>query len=89
MNWQVFPINEIEFDCEFESDPQTCDSVPIFESILTLISLTDLAPFPGSTLIPVSVELETEPPILDSHISLMGNECDFNSFIWNQLLNQN
>ena len=41
-----FSFNEIEFDYECEPDPQPCDSVPIFESMLTLISLTNLDSFP-------------------------------------------
>ena len=34
-----FHFNEIEVDYECEPDPQFCDSVPIFESILTLVYL--------------------------------------------------
>jgi len=41
-----FHFNEIDLDYECEPDPQPCDSVPIFESMLTLISLTDLDSFP-------------------------------------------
>ena len=75
-----FSFNEIELDFECEPVSQPCDSVPIFESMLTLISLTDLDPFPEPTLILVSMDFETEPPILDSHISLMGNECELQFF---------
>jgi len=31
---------------------------------------------PKSTLIPIPVELEHEPTILDSHIPLLENECE-------------
>jgi len=31
-------------------------------------------------LIPVSIDLETEPPILNSHIPLIGKECEFYFF---------
>ena len=48
--------------------------------MLTLISLTDLDSFLELTLIPVSIDLETEPPILDSHILLVGKECEFHIF---------
>ena len=78
--WQFFIFNEIELDYECESNLQPCDSFPISESMLTLISLTDLDSFPEPTLIPVSIDLETEPPILDSHIPLMGKECEFYFF---------
>jgi len=75
-----FHFNDIELDYECEPDPQPCDSVPIFESILSLISLTDLDSFPEPTLIFISIDLETEPPILDSHILLMRKECEFHFF---------
>jgi len=44
--------------------------------MLTLISLTDLDPFPEPTFVPISIDL----PILDSHISLMRNECELQFF---------
>ena len=81
-------FNEIELEYECEPDPQPYDPVPIFESMLTPISLTDLDSFSEPTLIPVSIDLETEPPILDSHIPLMEREVNFNFLIWSQLLNQ-
>ena len=42
---------------------------------------------PTSILIPTNLEIE--PPIFDNYIPLMGEECDLNSLIWTQLLNQN
>ena len=75
-----FSFNEIELDYECEPDLQPCDSVLIFKSMLTPISLTDLDSFPEPTLIPIFINLETEPLILDSHISLMGKEFEFHFF---------
>ena len=47
-----------------------------FESMLTPVFLADLDPIPKPTLIPIPIELEHKPPILDSHILLLGNECE-------------
>ena len=44
--------------------------------MLTPVSLPDLNPIPEPTLIPIPVEFEHEPLILDSHIPLLGNECE-------------
>ena len=38
--------------------------------------LTKLDPCPEPILIPVSIDFEIEPPLLDSYISLMGTECE-------------
>ena len=57
--------------------------------MLTPVSLPNLDPFLELILIPVLVDLEIESPILDSHIPLMGNECELNSLICNQLLKKN
>jgi len=67
-----FHFNEIELkhECEYDPDPQLCDSIPIFESMLTRVSLPKLDPVPEPTLIPVSIDFEIEPPLLDSHISI-------------------
>ena len=48
-----FNFNEIELDCECEPDPQLCDLISNFESMLTPVSLPNLDPKP--TLIPVPV----------------------------------
>ena len=48
--------------------------------MLTPTSLPKLDPLPEPTLIPVSIDLETEPLLLDSHISLMGIECEIKCF---------
>ena len=61
---------------ECDPDPQLCDTIPIFESILTLVLLLKLDPFFEPTLISVSIDFKIEQSLLDSHISLMGKECD-------------
>ena len=54
--------------------------VPNFESYLTLASLPDMDPFSEPILIPVFIDLEHEPPILERHIPLRGKECEFQLF---------
>ena len=66
---------KLDYECEF--DPQLCDSVPIFESMLTPVFLPNLDQFLEPTFIFVSIDLEIESPILDSHIPLMGKECEY------------
>ena len=73
-----FLFNEIELECD--PDPQPCDSVFIFESILTPVSLPNLDQFLEPTFILVSINLEIEPSIYDSHITLMEKECEFYFF---------
>ena len=75
-----FYFNEIELDCECDTDPKFCDSISIFESMLTSVSLPMLDLFSEPTLIHVSIDFEIEPPLLDSHISLMGKECEIKFF---------
>ena len=53
---------------------------------MTLIFSTDLDSFLEPKLIPVSIDLETEPPYLDSHILLMGKECEFYFFDLNSTI---
>ena len=72
-----FYFNEIELDCECEPNPQLCDSVPMFESMLTPVFLPNLDQIPEPTFIPVPINLKIEAPILDSHIPLMGKECKY------------
>ena len=84
-----FHFNEIELEYECEPDPPLCDSIPIFESMLTPVSLPKLDPLLEPTLIPVSMDFEIEPFLLDSHISLMEIDVKLNFLIWTQLLNLN
>jgi len=65
---------------ELEPDLQFCNSVPNFESMLTLVSILDLDHISEPTLIPVSINLEHEQPILKSHIPLMEKECEIQFF---------
>jgi len=71
-----FHFNEIELENECDPDLQFYDSALNIESILTPLSLSDLVHNLEPILIPVHINLEYEPLILESHISLMGNECE-------------
>ena len=57
--------------------------------MLIPVSLRNLDQFSETTFIPIPIDLEIESPNLDSHIPLMEKECEFQSLIWTQLLNQN
>ena len=57
--------------------------------MLTPVSLPKLDPFPEPTLIHVSIDFEIEPPLLDSHNSLMGKECKIKFFDLDSTMNQN
>jgi len=48
--------------------------------MLTPASLPKLDPLPEPTLIPISMDFEIEPLLVDSHISLMGKECKIKFF---------
>jgi len=48
--------------------------------MLTPTSLPKLDPLPEPTLIPVSINFEIEPLLMDSHISLMRIECEIKFF---------
>ena len=74
-----FHFNKIEFEYECKPDLQLCDSISIFESILTLASLPKLDPLLEPPLIPVSMNFEIKL-LLDSHISLMAIECEIKLF---------
>jgi len=53
-----FHFNEIELDYECEPDPQPCDSVPIFESMLTPVFLSNLNQIPEPIFIPLPINLQ-------------------------------
>ena len=72
-----FHFNKIELDHKCELDPQLYDSVSIFESMLTPVFLPNLDQFFEPTFFHVPINLEMESPILDSHIPLMGKECEY------------
>jgi len=71
-----FHFNEIELEDEYDTTSQCCDSVSLFEPMLTLVSLPDLDPILKPTLIPIPIELEHESLILDNHIPWLKNECE-------------
>ena len=48
--------------------------------MLTPVFLPKLDPFPKPTLIRVSIDFKIEPPLLDSHISLMEKEYEIKFF---------
>jgi len=72
-----FHFKKIEFDYECDLDPQLCDSVLIYKSMLALVSIPNLDTFPEPTFIPVPIDFKVELPILVSHVSLMEKECEF------------
>ena len=71
-------FNEIEHECD--PDPWLCDSILISKSMLILVFLPKLDLFSEPTLILVSIDFEIEPPLLDSHVLLMGKECEIKFF---------
>ena len=48
--------------------------------MLTLVFLPNLDQFSEPIFISVPIDLEIKSPILDSHIPLMGKECEFQFF---------
>jgi len=70
---------EIELNQECDPDSQICHPVQIPDSILTPVLLPNLSNILESVLILISVILELESPILESHIPLWGNECGLES----------
>jgi len=73
-------FKKIELDCECEPDSPLYDSILIFESILAVISLANLDPIPEPIFIPTSIDIEYEPPILDTRLPLMDHECELQFF---------
>ena len=58
---------EIEFENEYDHEPQLSDSILLPDSIMTPVSSPDFNFFPQLTLDPVSVHNEIESPIFDDH----------------------
>ena len=81
-----YHFNEIELEEECDPDPYFCDPIPNFESMMTHVSLPNLDPFSELTLIPVLIDFEIEPPILESHIPLMGRQFEFQLFNFDSIL---
>jgi len=71
-----FHFKDIELEHECDPNPQLCDSIPNFDSVLTPVSLLDLDHILEPTLIPVPINLDYESLILKSHILLMRKECE-------------
>jgi len=83
-----FSFNEIELECECNPDPQPCDSISIFDFMLTPISFPNLDQFLEPIFILVSIDLEIESPILNSHIPLLGRECESQFFDLDLIIEQ-
>jgi len=75
-----FNFNEIELDCEYEFNPQLCDLILYFESMLTSVSLPNLDPILELTLIPVPLYYEIGSPSLDSRIHLVDHKYELKFF---------
>ena len=73
-----FPEIEIEPECE--SEPHIDNSISLFGSIMTLVSLPDFFSILESTLNPVPVHHEIELPIFYDHILLMEKVCEYQFF---------
>ena len=58
-----YPFSEIEFEHESDPEPQVGNSISLFDSIMTLVSLSDFFLYSGSTLNPVPVHCEIKSPI--------------------------
>ena len=79
---------EIELEIESDSEPQVGNSISLFVSIMTLISLPDFFSIPESTLNLVSIHREIESPISYNHTSLMEKVCEHQFFGLDPVLNQ-
>jgi len=84
-----YHLNEIELEHKCEPDLQFYDSVPNFESMLTLVFLPYLNHIPKPTFVPLLINFKHEPSILKSHISLMGKECETQFFDLDPTLKSN
>ena len=55
-----YPFPEIKLENEFDPEPQLGNSIPLPDSIMTLVSLHDFNPFFESVLDPVSIHHKIE-----------------------------
>ena len=62
-----YPFFEIELKHEYDPEPQIGNSVPLSDSIMTLVFLPDFNPFSESVLDPVPIHHEIESPLFDDH----------------------
>ena len=75
-----YPFPEIELDLECDPEPHVSNSIALFDSIMTPISLPDFFSILESTLNLVPVHREMESPISHDHTSLMGTVCEHQFF---------
>ena len=75
-----YPFLEIELDLECDPEPHISNSISLFDSIMTPVSLPDFFSIPESTLNPVPVHREIESPISNDHTSFMGKVCEYQFF---------
>ena len=83
-----YPFSEIEIKYESDPKPQVGDSISLFDSIMTPVSLPDFFSILESTLNHVLVDCEIESPISYDHTSLMGKCVNINSLVWTPFLNK-
>ena len=83
-----YHFSKIELELESDPEPQIGNSISLFDSIMTLISLPNFFSIPKSTLNPAPVHREIESPISYDHTSLMGKVCELQFFGLNPCLNQ-
>ena len=75
-----YPFPKIEIERECDPNPQVGNFFSPFDSIMTLISLSDFFHIPESTLNLVPVHCEMEPPIFYDYIPLMEKVCKHQLF---------
>jgi len=75
-----YPFLEIELHHECDPEPHVSDSISLFDSIMTPVSLPDFFSISESTLNPAPVHREMESPISYDHTSLMGKVCEYQFF---------
>ena len=83
-----YPFPKIELELESDLEPHVSDSISLFNSIITLVSLPDFFSIPELTLNPVPVHREMKSPISYDHTSLMGKCVNINCLVWTLFLNQ-
>ena len=71
---------KIELELESDPEPHVGDSISLFDSIMTPVSLPDFFSIPESTLNLVPVHCEIESPISSDHTSFMGKVCKHQFF---------
>jgi len=75
-----YPFPKIEIEYESDPKPQVGNSISLFDSIMTPVSLSDFFSILESTLNPVPIHREIESPTFYDHILLMGKVCEHQFF---------